>query len=113
MSKQNDEEDFKEKLKEDLRWLQLACPKSPGAADIEAATQCLAILKSINPFIKNFTKKDLIKLSFVGYIASQARKVDEKRFQEISPFAYFQLAHYWTEPDNDQEYGEFIKRIIG
>lgn len=108
-----EEEQFKEKLKEDIQWLQLSCAKPPGAEDIENCTQSFAILKAINPFLKDFTKRDMIKLSMVGYIAAQARKVDEKRFSEVSPVAYLHLAHYWTEPEDEQAYVEFVKRISG
>ena len=107
------EEEFKEKMKEDIRWLQLACPKSPAAEDIEPQSQTLGIMMAVNPFLKNLTHRDIIKLSMVGYIASHARKVDEERFQQVSPYAYFHLAHYWTEPEDEEGYGEFVKRISG
>ena len=114
-SKENDKEleEYKEKLLEDIRWLQLSCPKMPEAKDVESTAQTLGILKALNPFLKNLTRKDIIKASLIGFIASNARKVDDKRFQEISPYAYLHLAHYWTDPDDDEEYGEFVKRISG
>lgn len=107
------EDVFKTKLKDDITWLNLVCPNPPTAENVEPTAQTLGILKSVNPFIKGLTHKDIIKLALVGYIASCARKSDESRFQEISPYAYFHLAQFWADADNEKEYGEFIKRITG
>lgn len=110
---QNPETEFKKKLADELRWLQMVCPEPPNIEVIESTCQSFGILKAVNPFLRKYEKNDIIKISLIGHIASKAREVDENRFQEISPYAYFHLAHYFVEPEDDgQEYAKFVKKMI-
>lgn len=103
-----------DQMKEDLRWLSLVCPEVPKLEDIEISAQTLGILQTVNPFLKNIERSDIMLLALVGYIASKARQADQERFNQVSPYTYCHLAYAWRGTDEDgKKYPDFIKRISG
>jgi hypothetical protein len=105
--------DIQKKIQDDVNWLYLICPMPPKPEEVEAAIQSYSIMKSLSPSLKEFDTQDFIKLAITGWLASKARKADEKRFQNLDVFAFFNVAYAWTEPEdqNGDKYAEFIAKI--
>ena len=48
-----------------------------------------------------FDDQELAKLSLIGLIAMHLRKLDEKKFMELSPYAYLQVANHCLDEEDD------------
>lgn len=99
------------KLESDVEWIMERCPKLNSLSILEPTAQALAIMFAINNSAP-FTEKEIAKLSLVGLIATHMRKLDEQKFNELSPFAYLQVANYFLDPDdNGTGYKDLIAKI--
>jgi hypothetical protein len=99
-------------LEEDVTWIMERCPKLNSLAVLEPSAQAIAIMLAIggnNPF----NEQEMAKLSLVGIIAMHCRKIDEERFQTLSPYAYLQIANAYID-ENDTSgvnYKELVNKI--
>ena len=92
-----------ENIEQDVTWVMERCPKLNSLAVLEPSAQALAIMMSLSKDSENlpFNEKEIAKLSLVGIIAMHCRQLDEAKFQEISPYAYIQVANYYLDQDDD------------
>jgi hypothetical protein len=99
-------------LEEDIAWIMERCPKLNSLSVLEPSAQAIAIMLAIgesNPF----NDQEIAKMSLTGIIAMHCRKIDEERFQSISPYAYLQVANAYIDPNdiNGDNYNAIIDKI--
>ena len=102
------------KLEQDVTWVMEHCPKLNSLAVLEPTAQAIAIMCALTSSPENmqFNDKDIAKLSLVGIIAMHCRQIDEKRFMDILPQAYVQVANYYLDPDDSgQAYIDLLSKL--
>jgi hypothetical protein len=79
-----------EKLtKENLEWLRSLVPTLPDLSFLEPTIQTLALINQAN----QLSTDTMVVMAVAGFIATKARTVNEKRFQEVQPGDYIQHAY--------------------
>ena len=99
-------------LHQDVAWVMERCPKLNSLSILEPTAQAIAIMLSMcgDGEIKNpLDNMEVAKLSLVGIIAMHSRQLDEEKFQNISPYAYLQVANHYLDPDDD---GTNFKELV-
>lgn len=103
---------FEEKLKNDIEWIMSIYTDMPAMDLIEPAAQSLGIMQSLSK-TPIFDQKEIIKISISGWLGAKARKVDEKRFQDTSPYAFLHVANHLVDrDDNGENYQLLITKLM-
>lgn len=111
-----EEDKLKEKLKEDIKWLMILCPALPPVAELEPGAQTLGVFQSLKrgSEASALTQIEVIKLALAGWIATKARKTDEKRFQEVLPESFIHISNFLVDRNDDgSNYRKLLEKAIG
>jgi hypothetical protein len=97
---------------ENLKWLYSLVTEMPDVAFVEPVVQSFALLNNK----LSFTNDELVIIGVSGLLATKARLVDEKRFQEITPYEYFHHSYvlykrFKKEEPLSSEFMAFIDKI--
>jgi hypothetical protein len=106
------QEELRKLTEENLKWLATLVPTLPELAFIEPVVQSLALINKDT----GFSEEEMMIIGVAGIIATKARIVDEKRFQELTPNEYFQHAYillkiFKKEEPSEEEYLNTIKKL--
>lgn len=111
-----EEDKLKAKIKDDIKWLMILCPALPPVTELEPGAQTLGVFQSLRrgSLDNALTQIEVIKLSLAGWIATKARKTDEKRFQEVLPESFIHISNFLVDRNDDgSNYRKLIEKAVG
>jgi hypothetical protein len=99
-----------EQLQKDIEWIYSICKCPEDLKILEPTAQTIGIINSLKNIEYSF--EEIMKLSLMGILATQCRMTDEKRFNEIHPTAFLQVANAMLDPDdNGNNYSKLVEKI--